>query len=61
MSQILTDWIFSADKPYQYHNDGDYQKNMDKSSNGVRGHQTKEPKDEQYHCDCIQHRLKVSC
>lgn len=47
--------IFSAYQPYQDHDDGYYQKDVNKSAKGVRGDHPKEPQDKEDDCDCIEH------
>jgi hypothetical protein len=45
----------AADEAHQDHDDGDNQQNVDESANCIGSDQAKQPQDQKYDGDCIEH------
>src|SRR5512143_2541530 len=44
-------------EPDKHHDDSNYQQDVNEPSHGVTAHQTQEPQNYQYYCNCPQHRI----
>jgi len=51
----------ATDDSEQYNNDGDNQKNVDKTAKGIGRDQPKKPQDDQNHCNRIEHDKYPFC
>jgi len=50
--RLLYDWI-SSDQAYQYHDDGDDEKDVDESAKRIWSYDAEKPEDDEYDCDCV--------
>lgn len=52
---VRSERLTAADHANQYDDDGDHQKHVNKSADGVRRDESEEPQDQQHYCNGIEH------
>jgi hypothetical protein len=45
----------STDQAYQDHDDGNDQQDVDEAADGIGSDQTKQPQNDEYYCDSVEH------
>jgi hypothetical protein len=50
-------WLLPINQTQQNDNDGDYDQNVDKTAQGIRGDDAKQPQNDQYNGDGIEHDI----
>jgi hypothetical protein len=60
--QLRTGRLYTstADEAHQHHDDSDDQQDVDEAADGIRGDQAKQPQNDKYDSDCVEHDSVLS-